>query len=98
MERIAIVTGLIFLVSAAVLMGCRRGDPADQMIKMVDAMPPEDRPYDWARTKALMARRPPAVGEPAPDFTLKTLDGSGTVTLSEFHPDRPRVLIFGSYT
>lgn len=38
------------------------------------------------------------VGDPAPDFSLKTLDGADHVSLSSFHGKRPVVLVFGSYT
>ena len=38
------------------------------------------------------------VGDPAPDFELKRLDGKGKVKLSRFRDKRPVVLIFGSYT
>ncbi len=38
------------------------------------------------------------VGDPAPDFTLKTLDGSAEVTLSSYRGECPVALIFGSYT
>ena len=38
------------------------------------------------------------VGDRAPDFTLKTKDGSREVQLSSFKGKRPVVLIFGSYT
>jgi hypothetical protein len=72
--------------------------PHGEFIQRVDSEPPEERPKDWERTKALMGRRAPAVGEAAPDFTLKTSDGRQSVKLSEYHPDKPRVLIFGSYT
>ena len=37
-------------------------------------------------------------GDAAPDFTLKTLDGSTPVRLSSFRDKSPVVLIFGSYT
>jgi hypothetical protein len=37
-------------------------------------------------------------GNPAPDFRLPLLDGSGSVELSSFRTNRPVVLIFGSYT
>ncbi len=37
-------------------------------------------------------------GDPAPDFTLATLDGKQQVTLSGFRGKRPVALIFGSYT
>ena len=38
------------------------------------------------------------VGDPAPDFVLPALDGSGIVQLSSEFPERPVVLVFGSYT
>ncbi|MBI5394239.1 MAG: redoxin domain-containing protein [Verrucomicrobia bacterium] len=38
------------------------------------------------------------VGDAAPDFKLKTKDGSREVTLSSFKGKRPVILIFGSYT
>lgn len=37
-------------------------------------------------------------GDLAPDFSLRTLDGKGTVRLSDFRGKKPVVLIFGSYT
>jgi len=37
-------------------------------------------------------------GNLAPDFKLKTLDGSKSVRLSKFRGQKPVVLIFGSYT
>ena len=44
------------------------------------------------------ARNLPKVGEPAPDFMLKTPDGKRSVQLSSFRGKRPVVLVFGSYT
>ena len=38
------------------------------------------------------------IGDAAPDFTLPTLHGGGTVTLSEQYRRQPVVLVFGSYT
>jgi peroxiredoxin len=38
------------------------------------------------------------IGDPAPDFKLKTLDGKREVQLSSFKGRRPVVLVFGSYT
>ncbi len=47
----------------------------------------------------LMARRGHLkVGEAAPNFDLKTADGSQTVELSSFRGKEPVVLIFGSHT
>ncbi len=38
------------------------------------------------------------VGDPAPDFTLPTLDRKSTVRLGDLRGSRPVVLVFGSYT
>ena len=40
----------------------------------------------------------PQVGQPAPLFKLKSLDGQAETELAEFQGKRPVVLIFGSYT
>jgi hypothetical protein len=40
----------------------------------------------------------PAVGEKAPDFTLKTYDGRATVRLAGLVGTKPVVLVFGSFT
>ncbi len=40
----------------------------------------------------------PKVGEVAPAFELKTLDGKTTVILEQYRGKRPVVLFFGSYT
>lgn len=39
-----------------------------------------------------------SVGQDAPNFSLKTVDGGSQVTLASFRGKRPVVLIFGSYT
>ena len=39
----------------------------------------------------------PAVGRPAPDFTLSGPDGK-EITLHQYRADRPLVLVFGSFT
>ncbi len=38
------------------------------------------------------------VGDMAPDFELKSLDGQQTVKLSSYRDEQPVALIFGSYT
>ena len=48
----------------------------------------------WSRAREGALR----VGDPAPDFSLPTLDRSETVSLSRFRGDRPVALVFGSYT
>jgi cytochrome oxidase Cu insertion factor (SCO1/SenC/PrrC family) len=42
--------------------------------------------------------RSPAVGETAPDFTLRVLNSDQDVTLSDLYKDKPVVLTLGSYT
>lgn len=83
----------------AVASGCGpRVDIALAMVDRVDHKLPEDRPDNWEVTRALMLRMAPVVGQDAPDFTLSTKDGSELITRSTFHPDRPQVLIFASWT
>jgi cytochrome oxidase Cu insertion factor (SCO1/SenC/PrrC family) len=52
---------------------------------------PAERMWLWARGGSL------SHGDPAPDFTLSTQDGSSRVALSSLR-GRPVVLVFGSYT
>jgi hypothetical protein len=40
----------------------------------------------------------PAVGAPAPDFSLKTVDGKQEITLSKLVGPKPVVLVFGNFT
>ena len=40
----------------------------------------------------------PKLNDPAPDFTLKTVDGSETVQLSKLTGKKPVVLVFGNFT
>ncbi|WP_435010904.1 deiodinase family protein [Tundrisphaera lichenicola] len=40
----------------------------------------------------------PSLNEPAPDFTLKTIDGTEEVTLSKLVGPKPVVLVFGNFT
>jgi Iodothyronine deiodinase len=44
------------------------------------------------------ANEGPEVGDPAPDFSLKTHDGTAQISLSNFRGVRPVVLTFGSHT
>src|SRR5579863_7952681 len=48
----------------------------------------------WMRARAGTLR----VGDPAPDFSLATLDHGGSVQLSTLIKQQPVVLVFGSYT
>lgn len=58
----------------------------------LDHLPPNVNPDHVHFTEAAVEE-----GDPAPDFTLKSPDGSSEVTLSDLR-GRPVVLIFGSYT
>lgn len=40
----------------------------------------------------------PKMGDIAPDFELRDVDGENSVRLSEFRGRKPVALIFGSYT
>jgi hypothetical protein len=40
----------------------------------------------------------PRIGQPAPDFTLKSSDGASTITLSKLVGERPLVLVYGNFT
>lgn len=70
----------------------------EQWIARMDAKPPEEQVPNWPEIRKLMMRDAPAVGEAAPDFTLKTPDGAETVRLSALRENKPVVLIFGSWT
>jgi hypothetical protein len=82
------------------LIGCAptAEQKAAQFMARMDAAPPSERVPNWEHTRAMMLRQPPAVGDPAPDFSLTTCDGSQSIRLSEFRAGRPVVLIFGSWT
>lgn len=87
---------LVVLALAAT--ACAPRDPAGAFIARMDQAPHSQQPPNWPEVKRLMARRAPAVGEAALDFTLATPDGGQRITRSAFHEGRPLVLIFGSFT
>ena len=62
----------------------------------------QDRPGEGASTRPQReARAPddaPKVGDEAPLFTLKSLDGTEETDLASFRDQRPVILFFGSYT
>jgi hypothetical protein len=64
----------------------------------------KEGPSAWTLLKGLASgelgsfHEGPGLGEPAPDFTLKTQNGSRTIRLSELRGKKPIVLIFGSFT
>ncbi|MCJ7716117.1 MAG: redoxin domain-containing protein [Anaerolineales bacterium] len=40
----------------------------------------------------------PKVGDPAPDFVVRDIQGKNPLKLSDFRGKKPVVLIFGSFT
>ena len=58
--------------------------------------PPQRRSRRPARQQA--DDKAPRVGQMAPDFRLKSLDGKSETRLSQFRGKKPVVLFFGSYT
>jgi len=96
LARCETVTAIALL--SALGAGCHRADPSQFFIERMDKAPVEQRPKSWDRTKSLMARTAPAVGEEAPDFTLPAVDGNQTITRSAHQGQQPLFLIFGSYT
>jgi hypothetical protein len=61
-------------------------------------------PSKWTLIKGLFQQEigslqaGPAVGEQAPDFTLKTVDGDEEIQLSKLIGPKPVVLVFGNFT
>lgn len=90
--------GLALGIVCGGLSACQPADPVATFIARQDSLPPDKRVPDWERTKRLMLRPAPCVGDVAPDFSLPTLDGSRTIHRGEFHENRPLVLVFGSFT
>ena len=64
---------------------------------LADAM---SHPLAARTVEELMGREASSAqkGDPAPDFELPRLDGSGSVRLSDHFGKRPVALVFGSYT
>jgi hypothetical protein len=84
-----VVKILLPLAVFCIAAGCRTADPAAQFLAKMDRAPEESRPKNWEQTRSLMARRAPKVGEVAPNFSLPTRDGTGTVTLASHQAGRP---------
>ncbi len=66
--------------------------------------PASSGPSKWTLIKGLFRQEigslqaGPALGELAPDFTLKTVDGRDEVTLSKLVGPKPVVLVFGNFS
>jgi hypothetical protein len=86
----------------------REGFPTSPPPRRLDAPPPPppqaSGPSPATLFKGLLAGElgsyfeGPAIGQRAPDFELKTQDGSKTIRLSQFQGKKPVMLVFGSFT
>ena len=52
----------------------------------------------YTKVQKRLDRKAPKAGDLAPDFTLASVNGTETVTLSQFRGVKPVVLVFGSFT
>lgn len=74
---------------------------AQQNDKGSDSAKQDQKPRQERRGGRRGARtndKAPKIGDLAPDFTLKSLDGKSETQLSKFKGSKPVVLFFGSYT
>lgn len=75
---------------------------ADRMTavrKVMGRQPETSEQPDKVKKPQPSVRRPALkVGDPAPTFKLKSLDGASETDLAEYKGKKPVVLIFGSYT
>ena len=100
--RIALGTllALVFIYAALVAaLAVAMRQPPDAFGAIMAKMPPPAfmlLPFErlWMNARAGRLK----VGDAAPDFVLKTVDGTAQVTLSSFRDQKPVVLVFGSYT
>src|SRR5436190_3490446 len=96
--RIVAVVVVIYAVAVASLAIAMR-QPPDRFGQVMAKLPPiafMALPFQplWMNARAGTLE----IGQPAPDFALKALDGGATVRLSSFRGKQPVVLVFGSYT
>ncbi len=93
------LTGPGLALAMLALSGCTMdGDQyARQWMAEMDSRPAEERVPNWDEIRVLMMREAPRVGDAAPDFALETCDGTDTIRLSALDPNKPVVLIFGSW-
>jgi len=97
--KVAITLAILWLTFVGVMWWSMR-QPPEKFARVMSHMPvpavfvlaPFETLWMQARAGALHP------GDPAPDFTLTTLDKSANIQLSALTQKQPVVLIFGSYT
>ena len=86
-------TALLFAVNRAM------HEPPEQFGLFMSKMPVAIfliAPFETMWTRARVGTL--NVGDPAPEFTLSSLDHSSQATLASIRNNKPVVLVFGSYT
>jgi hypothetical protein len=70
------------------------------LLVATSAQAQQDRRARQGQRQGMMEMEPGAlrVGDVAPTFTLKSLDGESETALASFRGEKPVVLLFGSYT
>jgi len=96
---IAITVAIVYAAFAATILWAMRQPPetfGKVMAHLPGPVPFLLFPFEaaWTHSRAGSLK----IGDQAPDFSLKKLDKSGTVKLSELNTTQPVVLVFGSYT
>lgn len=76
----------------------RSAAAAAAVVVILVALPAVSQSPNRSGTTPGRSNKSPQVGEPAPDFNLRTKDGKMQVQLSSFRGKRPVVIILGSYT
>ncbi|SRR5579884_1507587 len=101
-RRLIVAAVLTVMVGyAALLFAVNRAmhEPPEQFGRFMSKMPVAIfliAPFETMWTRARSGSLHP--GDPAPDFSLSTLDKTAHVSLSSFQSGKPVVLVFGSYT
>jgi len=96
---IAITLAIVYAAFATTILWAMRQPPetfGKVMAHLPGPVPFLLFPFEAAWTHARAGNL--KVGDHAPDFSLKKLDKSGVVKLSELNAAQPVVLVFGSYT
>ena len=96
---IAITLAVVYAAFAATVLWAMQQPPetfGKVMAKMPGPVPFLLFPFEAAWTHARSGNL--KIGDQAPDFTLKKLDKSAFVKLSDLNATEPVVLVFGSYT
>ena len=84
---VSVIATLIFAILNTPTLQAQERDKQDQTR--------QGRPNGQRRMRDDKA---PKLGEVAPAFKLKSLDGKSEVALASFQDKKPVILIFGSYT